>query len=1401
MGHIGYIRILCLSMFLGNYLFSEDVLKVHGNTRIEGDFIPKTSLQFQVAGDIPAFQGTPPSWWTSLGVIQPEKLPNDSAAVTQGQLKYMTQRAIQEMNLKLTEGAGTKLTALLSSWNTLNSNRNDYSAVNIGQIKAVAKLFYNRLNAVGANISYPWTVSITDDSDYSAANLGQLKKAFSFTVPNGGSVLQDTDEDGLPDVWELEKFENLNQNEFDDYDQDGISNQMEYWTGSDPSDPYNGLAPVLTKLDGDNQKDDAGTVLNRTFKVKVTNSSGVPVVNVPVRFSVNGGYSSLVLNRSLMAASASQVTLRTNSEGIVQSYIRLPEETSNLVVEVEALSNVLGNTITFNATSLNFIGAVSAGASHCLGLRQNGTLYAWGNNLYGQLGSSNSEVYYNPLPVPLSNVRQIAVGQYHSVALQSDGTVFTFGANWSFQIGNGAEQWQNQITPLQVLTGVRSIAAGDGYTLALKQDGTVWYWGTIQFNDNVTNQTIEIKSIVPTQVTGLSDIISIAAGANHILALKSDGSIWSWGQNSFGQLGNGNQIFQSVPSLVSTISGATRIFSGGNQSFAQLEDGKLMAWGDNSFGQIPGISGNFISTPTELVAFPENYKISSGYGNTFILQADQLIQSVGYNNSGQLGRRDVVQQMILGSINGSTPTRQISTKGDTVLSLMEDGTIWVWGATSSGQSTKEFLKQVAYPYQINLTTKENVILADTDGDGLSDRQEVFAGTNINLVDTDGDSLRDGQEFQYSSDPLKQDTDNDGLMDGQEVNTYLTNPALNDTDGDFLGDKFEVDYSFNPLVANNPNADSDGDGMTDWYEFRNNLNPRTNDAGLDLDGDTLTNLQEFQNYSLARLKDSDHDGLEDGVEFSMGTRLDYWDSDGDKLSDGYEVIHGLNPLVANDTTSDADGDGLTLIEEQKSGTNPNSADTDGDGASDRVEIRQGSNPRRSSDGGQAPPPGGTVSASFFISSEGKSVNPSCATCHKLEFTVDGASYGSGSSVPLAKGETYSLGSQDTPDDTSRGEPNPENPPSIDNATFTFQPGDSKIGTASGGDIYDAGSWFYLLEGGAELFKKNVKWDDAYLSQTATIKVPKIEIGRKNDGGGSYKKIDNVNSKILAGEQINLKLVVEPESINIDELVTNVKWTVVGGRLFKKFTASDSAGIVDKNISFSNNELIFYCSSESSLDIECNFKVKSRDYKVNTRLQILKPTLSNVFTQKGFNALTFNDIVMHGVVDENGSHGVVFKAKWQLPEGFSEGSICAIQKVFEGEKMISNGESYRRKYYGQWALDNVFPYGDIYSSSSQVFENDTPSSPYEGNSMTDASRYQFYWMFKPSGSNSQWIPLRAYAWGKSYSIYKDIDGVWKFALKEDGSRLNDSTFLSQGVLVDDHPEWSVVLRNADNEWIKE
>jgi alpha-tubulin suppressor-like RCC1 family protein len=236
---------------------------------------------------------------------------------------------------------------------------------------------------------------------------------------------------------------------------------------------------------------------------------------------------------------------------------------------------------------------IAAGTLHSLVLRNDGLVFAVGANIDGQLGDATNTDRLRAVNVPgLTNIIAVAAGSQFSLALRADGTVWAWGANSSGQLGDGTTTARN--SPVQVigLGGATAIAAGDEHALALLSTGAVVAWGLNSSGQLGDDSTVRRTSPVP--VVGFSRAFSIAAGGNNSAAFGE--VLFTWGSNSAGQLGTGTPGFSIVPVPVSTFTQPVSRFAvGGNHMLAMLADGSVWAWGDNDSGQI----GNGLSDGNE----------------------------------------------------------------------------------------------------------------------------------------------------------------------------------------------------------------------------------------------------------------------------------------------------------------------------------------------------------------------------------------------------------------------------------------------------------------------------------------------------------------------------------------------------------------------------------------------------------------------------------------------------------------------------------------------------------------------------------------------------------------------------------------------------------------------------------
>jgi alpha-tubulin suppressor-like RCC1 family protein len=392
--------------------------------------------------------------------------------------------------------------------------------------------------------------------------------------------------------------------------------------------------------------------------------------------------------------------------------------------------------------------AISAGASHTCALKNNAGLVCWGNDINGQLGDGNIGSPQNNLVTViapsgstglLTDTLQISTGANHSCVLNNDGKVLCWGDNSSGQLGNPATVGgPANYTPKAVVglgTDTKQISTGSQHTCALKNDGQVLCWGVNQ-SGQLGKPILTVgtqANPTPTLVVDLgTDTKQISAGGIHTCALKNDGKVLCWGDNTFGEVGNpatlGGQANSTPTAVVGLGTDTKQISTGSTHACALKNDGKVLCWGLNANGQLGNPLTVFVQanpTPTVVVDLGTDTKqITTGNVYTCALKNDGKVLCWGDNTFGQLGN-----PATFGGRANPTPTavvdlgidsKQISAGGAHICALKNDGKVLCWGNNLSGQ-----LGNTA----ITSTTQSNPIPTAVVGLDGANTQQIGAGTN------------------------------------------------------------------------------------------------------------------------------------------------------------------------------------------------------------------------------------------------------------------------------------------------------------------------------------------------------------------------------------------------------------------------------------------------------------------------------------------------------------------------------------------------------------------------------------------------------------------------------------------------------------------------------------------------
>lgn len=322
-----------------------------------------------------------------------------------------------------------------------------------------------------------------------------------------------------------------------------------------------------------------------------------------------------------------------------------------------------------------------------------GSVWTWGWNNCGQLGiGSDSDCASDftrrntPQPVSLNEVVAASGAETHTVVLRSDGTVWGWGRNEFGDLALGTTASPKN-TPVQArnISGVIAVAAGIEFSLALKSDGTVWGWGSNTFGtltQPFTGQDAVHSKTLPIQLRDLNNIVAIGAAGSSAAALRSDGTVWSWGMGSHGQLGDGSNVATYIPVMARNLTDVVAISVGYDHKVALKSDGALWAWGDRF---ICGTTSDS-KVPVLIGGINDVVSIISGAFHAIAKKSDGTAWSWGIDST----------YCVLGNavcINKNTPTEVVAVRGAIAFSagdyhsiaLKPDGTVWSWGWNAAGQ--------------------------------------------------------------------------------------------------------------------------------------------------------------------------------------------------------------------------------------------------------------------------------------------------------------------------------------------------------------------------------------------------------------------------------------------------------------------------------------------------------------------------------------------------------------------------------------------------------------------------------------------------------------------------------------------------------------------------------------------
>ena len=352
--------------------------------------------------------------------------------------------------------------------------------------------------------------------------------------------------------------------------------------------------------------------------------------------------------------------------------------------------------------------AVSAGVgaaeTHSHAIKTNGTLWSWGKNSWGQLGTEGTTSEYQPKQAGTdTDWAFVSVGVDHSVGIKSDGSFLGWGSNSSGQLGDGSPISIKQPTLIGTSTLWEETFAGL-FGLGKMIDGTLWSWGYNFWGRLGLGLTEGEARNSPTQIGTDTDWVKVSVKRYHTLAIKSDGTLWAWGGNNSGQVGDGTTENKSAPVQIGTDNDWSDVITSHYSSYALKANGTLWAWGSNGDGQLGDGSTVNVNFPVQIGTDNDWASLSGGYAHVVAIKSNGTAWAWGSNNYGELGDGSTSDSSSPKQVGSSNDWEKIEAGDGYTMALKTDGTMWAWGLNSFGKLGDGSTVNRTLPVQIGTAT-------------------------------------------------------------------------------------------------------------------------------------------------------------------------------------------------------------------------------------------------------------------------------------------------------------------------------------------------------------------------------------------------------------------------------------------------------------------------------------------------------------------------------------------------------------------------------------------------------------------------------------------------------------------------------------------------------------------------
>ena len=346
------------------------------------------------------------------------------------------------------------------------------------------------------------------------------------------------------------------------------------------------------------------------------------------------------------------------------------------------------------------------------------SLYAWGSNYAGRLGDGTVVSKSSPVQIgALTNWVQVSANFAHNACVTTTGTLFTWGDGANGRLGHNDVVSRSSPVQVGALTNWAQASTGGNWgTACLKTDGTLWTWGGNANGQLGQNDLVSRSS--PVQVGALTNWAQVAAGnftGTHILCIKTDGTLWAWGYNREGQLGLGNTLPRSSPVQVGSLTNWARASAGQNHTACVTTSGTLFTWGYGTFGRLGRNSNISNSSPIQVGALTNWSQVSAGGYHTACVTTAGTLFTWGQNYNvgayGQLGDGTVINRSSPVQVGALSNWAQVSAGGRFTACTTTAGTLFAWGSGSSGQLGQNNTISLSSPVQVGAITNWSQVSA------------------------------------------------------------------------------------------------------------------------------------------------------------------------------------------------------------------------------------------------------------------------------------------------------------------------------------------------------------------------------------------------------------------------------------------------------------------------------------------------------------------------------------------------------------------------------------------------------------------------------------------------------------------------------------------------------------------